>query len=225
MDVSSWLGERLEWAGSGSVPGDGQGLRWGAEVRQRARALRRRLWRALPRAPEPPKRLRERDWETRVGTIELAVPKRRAGSYFPDWLLCPRRAGSRRSCRWSQTPTWPAFRRAAWRSSSSSWASSGCRRARSRGSSDELEEEFRTRQLEAGPYTYLVLDALEVKYREGGRTVNACVVRSPSTVTDKASRSGPIPVMLASPTPSSSHPSAWPASGLLRRLREEAIAT
>jgi putative transposase len=34
---------------------------------------------------------RDRDWDTRVGTIELAVPKFRAGSYFPDWLLQPRR--------------------------------------------------------------------------------------------------------------------------------------
>src|SRR4051812_50122033 len=34
---------------------------------------------------------RERDWDTRVGSIELAVPKLRAGSYFPDWLLQPRR--------------------------------------------------------------------------------------------------------------------------------------
>ena len=28
---------------------------------------------------------RPRRWDTRVGTIELAVPKLRAGSYFPDW--------------------------------------------------------------------------------------------------------------------------------------------
>src|SRR5579863_2182206 len=34
---------------------------------------------------------RERPWDTRVGTIELAVPKLREGSYFPDWLLQPRR--------------------------------------------------------------------------------------------------------------------------------------
>src|SRR2546425_11809074 len=33
----------------------------------------------------------ERDWDTRVGSIELAVPKLREGSYFPDWLLQPRR--------------------------------------------------------------------------------------------------------------------------------------
>ena len=34
---------------------------------------------------------RERGWDTRVGTIELAIPKLRQGSYFPDWLLQPRR--------------------------------------------------------------------------------------------------------------------------------------
>src|SRR5512135_1660721 len=35
---------------------------------------------------------RARDWDPRAGTIELAIPKLRAGSYFPDWLLERRRA-------------------------------------------------------------------------------------------------------------------------------------
>jgi hypothetical protein len=34
---------------------------------------------------------RWRGWETRAGSIELAVPKLREGSYFPDWLLERRR--------------------------------------------------------------------------------------------------------------------------------------
>ena len=34
---------------------------------------------------------RNRDWDTRVGTIDLAVPKLRQGTYYPDWLLSPRR--------------------------------------------------------------------------------------------------------------------------------------
>ena len=34
---------------------------------------------------------RVRDWDTRVGTIDLAIPKLRQGSYFPEWLLEPRR--------------------------------------------------------------------------------------------------------------------------------------
>jgi putative transposase len=34
---------------------------------------------------------RLRDWDTRAGTVELAVPKLRDGSFFPDWLLTHRR--------------------------------------------------------------------------------------------------------------------------------------
>ena len=34
---------------------------------------------------------RHRRWDTRAGSIDLAVPKLRRGSYFPDWLLEPRR--------------------------------------------------------------------------------------------------------------------------------------
>jgi putative transposase len=37
---------------------------------------------------------RPRDWDTRVGTVELAVPKLRQGSYFPS-LLEPRRRAER----------------------------------------------------------------------------------------------------------------------------------
>ena len=33
---------------------------------------------------------RERDWETRAGTVELRIPKLRQGSYFPGFLE-PRR--------------------------------------------------------------------------------------------------------------------------------------
>ena len=38
---------------------------------------------------------RARPWDTRTGTIDLAVPKLREGSYFPDWLLEPRRRAER----------------------------------------------------------------------------------------------------------------------------------
>ena len=30
---------------------------------------------------------RHRDLDTRVGTIDVAVPKLRTGTYFPEWLL------------------------------------------------------------------------------------------------------------------------------------------
>jgi hypothetical protein len=37
---------------------------------------------------------RSRRWDTRVGTLELAIPKLRTGSYFPSWLE-PRRRSER----------------------------------------------------------------------------------------------------------------------------------
>jgi putative transposase len=38
---------------------------------------------------------RHRDFDTRAGTMDLAVPKLRQGSYFPGWLLEPRRRAER----------------------------------------------------------------------------------------------------------------------------------
>ena len=38
---------------------------------------------------------RTRKWETRVGEMELGIPKLRRGSYYPDWLLEPRRPAER----------------------------------------------------------------------------------------------------------------------------------
>ena len=34
---------------------------------------------------------RQRRWDTRAGSIGLELPKLRKGSYFPQWLLTPRR--------------------------------------------------------------------------------------------------------------------------------------
>ena len=38
---------------------------------------------------------RGREWDTRAGSMELAIPKLRSGSYFPDWLLERRRRAER----------------------------------------------------------------------------------------------------------------------------------
>jgi len=99
MELSSWLRKQLEQASPDLLR---------AMVQDFAEALMGAEADALCGAPygeRSPERVnrrngyRERDWDTRVGTIELAVPKLREGSYFPDWLLQPRRGRSRRSCR------------------------------------------------------------------------------------------------------------------------------
>src|SRR3954453_10568113 len=38
---------------------------------------------------------RHRDFDTRAGTLDVAIPKLRSGSYFPDWLLHPARRAER----------------------------------------------------------------------------------------------------------------------------------
>jgi putative transposase len=48
---------------------------------------------------------RRREWDTRAGSIELAIPKLRTGSYFPDWLLERRPAPRPRWCRWWRPAT------------------------------------------------------------------------------------------------------------------------
>jgi putative transposase len=124
---------------------------------------------------------RERDWDTRVGTIELAVPKLRVGSYFPDWLLQPRRRAEQAFVSViadaylagiSTRRVEKLVQQLGVERMSKSQVS------RLAKSLDAIVEDFRTRPLDGAPYPYLTLDALVVKCREGGRTVNACVVHA-----------------------------------------------
>jgi putative transposase len=124
---------------------------------------------------------RERDWDTRVGSIELAVPKLREGSYFPDWLLQPRRRAEQAFVSViadaylagvSTRRVEKLVRQLGVERMSKSQVS------RLAKSLDGIVEDFRTRPLDGAPYAYVTLDALQVKCREGGRTVNVCVVHA-----------------------------------------------
>jgi len=77
---------------------------------------------------------RERDWETRAGTVALRIPKLRKGSYFPGFLDPRRPAEKALTAVVRGRPTSRASRPArstVW-CGRSAWA--GCRRARSAGS-------------------------------------------------------------------------------------------
>ena len=69
---------------------------------------------------------RTRDFDTRTGTMEVAIPKLREGSYFPDWLLERRRRAERALTTWSRPATCSVSQRDGWRSSSRPSASPGC---------------------------------------------------------------------------------------------------
>ena len=181
MELSGWLRKQLEEANPDLLR---------AMVRDFAEALMGAEADALCGAPygeRSPERVnrrngyRERDWDTRAGSIELAVPKLREGSYFPDWLLQPRRRAEQA---FVSVIADAYLAGVSTRRVEKLVQQLGVERmsksqvSRLAKSLDQIVEDFRTRPLEGAPYPYLVLDALEVKCREGGRTVNACVVHA-----------------------------------------------
>jgi transposase-like protein len=124
---------------------------------------------------------RERDWDTRVGSIELAIPKLREGSYFPDWLLQPRRRAEQA---FVSVIADAYLAGVSTRRVEKLVQQLGVERmsksqvSRLAQSLDGIVEDFRSRPLDGAPYPYVTFDALVVKCREGGRTVNVCVVHA-----------------------------------------------
>jgi putative transposase len=120
---------------------------------------------------------RQREWDTRAGTIELEIPKLRRGSYFPRGLLEPRKRGEQALLSVVQQAYVCGV---STRRVDQLVESLGLRVSRSEVSRicallDEQVEAFRQRPLE-GEYPYLWLDGKVEKVRDGGRVVNKCVV-------------------------------------------------
>jgi putative transposase len=181
MDMSGWLRKQLEDAHPDLLR---------AMVKEMAEALMSADADAVcgagygERSPERVNRrngYRERDWDTRVGSIELAVPKLREGSYFPDWLLQPRRRAEQA---FVSVIADAYLAGVSTRRVEKLVQQLGVERmsksqvSRLAKSLDQIVEDFRTRPLDGAPYPYVTLDALVVKCREGGRTVNVCVVHA-----------------------------------------------
>ena len=121
---------------------------------------------------------RNRPWDTRVGTMELHIPKLREGSYFPS-LLEPRRRSEKALLSVIQQAYVEGvstrrvddlIKALGCDGISSSQVSRICEQL------DEVVESFLGRPLDGGPYPYVWLDGLTQKVREGGRIVNVCVV-------------------------------------------------
>ena len=123
---------------------------------------------------------RTRRWDTRVGSIDLKIPKLREGSYFPDWLLDARTRSERA---FVQVVAEAYVRGVSTRRVEGLVETLGIASlSKSQVSElakdlDEMVTDFRNRPLDAGPYTYVWADALTMKVREGGRIVNvACLL-------------------------------------------------
>jgi transposase-like protein len=118
---------------------------------------------------------RHRDWDTRAGTVDVAIPKLRSGSYFPDWLLTHRR---RAEAALVSVVATSYLLGVSTRRMEKLVGTLGIDRL-SKSQVSEMAKDldtqvaaFRSRPLDAGPYTFMAADALVLKVREGGRTVN-----------------------------------------------------
>ena len=123
---------------------------------------------------------RHGDLDTRVGTIDVAVPKLRQGSYFPEWLLQRRKRAESAlitvvaDCYLAGVSTRRMDKLVKTLGIDSLSKSQVSRMA---AELDEHVEQFRHRPLDAaGPFTFVAADALTMKVREGGRVINAAVL-------------------------------------------------
>ena len=104
-----------------------------------------------------------------------SIPKLRSGTYFPDWLLERRR---RAEAALTSVVATCYLLGVSTRRMEKLFESLGITRLYKSQVSimardlDEQVEQFRTRPLDAGPYTFVAADALVLKVREGGRVAN-----------------------------------------------------
>src|SRR5690625_4403787 len=117
---------------------------------------------------------RPRDFDTRAGTIDVGIPKLRQGSYFPDWLLERRKRAERALT--SVVATCYLLGVSTRRMERLVESLGVTRLSKSQVSVmakelDEQVEAFRTRPLDAGPYTFVAAVALVLKVREAGRVI------------------------------------------------------
>jgi putative transposase len=122
---------------------------------------------------------RRREWDTRAGTIELAIPRLRQGSYFPGFLEHRRRA-ERALASVVATSYLLGVSTRRVEKLAASLGVVGLSKSQVSAMAaelDEVVEGFRSRPLDGGPYTFCWIDALTQKVREGGRTVNVhCLI-------------------------------------------------
>ena len=132
---------------------------------------------------------RDRDWDTRVGTIDLQIPRVREGSYLPSFLEPRRRAERALAAVVAQCYVEGVSTRRVEDIAQAMGSTSLSKSQVSRvcAELDELVAAWRNRPLDAGRCVFVWLDALVIKVREHGRVVNtAALVATGSTPTATA---------------------------------------
>jgi putative transposase len=120
---------------------------------------------------------RDRDWETRAGTVELRIPKLRKGSYFPSFLE-PRRMAEKALTAVIQEAYVHVVSTRSVDDLVKAMGGSGVSKSQVSRLCEEIDERvkaFLDRPLE-GDWPYVWLDATYVKVRRNHRIVSAAVI-------------------------------------------------
>src|SRR3974390_2198892 len=120
---------------------------------------------------------RERDWETRAGTVELRIPKLRKGSYFPGFLE-PRRLAEKALAAVVQEAYVHGVSTRSVDDLVKAMGMSGISKSQVSTLCEEIDEKvkaFLARPIE-GDWPYLWIDATYVKVRQNGRIVSVAVI-------------------------------------------------
>jgi len=121
---------------------------------------------------------RPRRWDTRAGTLDLRIPKLRAGTYLPPFLE-PRRRSEQALLAVIQQAYVEGVSTRRVEDLVQALGCSGISKSEVSRICQALDvqvQAFRERPLDQGPYVYVWLDALTQRVREGGRVVNVAVV-------------------------------------------------
>lgn len=128
---------------------------------------------------------RDRDWETRCGTVELRIPKLRKGSYFPGFLE-PRRMAEKALTAVVQEAYIQGVSTRSVDDLVKAMGMSGISKSQVSRLCEEIDGKvatFLNRPLE-GDWPYLWLDATYVKVRQQGRIVSVAVIIAVGVNTD-----------------------------------------
>src|SRR5690349_4855639 len=128
---------------------------------------------------------RERAWETRVGTVDLAIPKLRKGSYFPAFVE-PRRASEKALTAVIQEAYIHGVSTRSVDDLVKAMGASGVSKSQVSRLCEDIDDRvnaFLTRPIE-GDWPYLWIDATYVKVRQNGRIVSVAVTIAIAVNTD-----------------------------------------
>ncbi len=120
---------------------------------------------------------RDRDWETRAGTVELRIPKLRKGSYFPGFLE-PRRMAEKALTAVIQEAYIQGVSTRSVDDLVKAMGASGVSKSQVSRLCEENDgkvKAFLERPIE-GDWPYLWIDATYLKVRRGGRIVSVAVI-------------------------------------------------